>query len=290
MSKNYVIFSDSGCDLPEEVIKQYKIGIVNFSFKIDEDSYNEKTAPFPINEFYNKMRAGSLTSTSQATPEQFLEAFDEVLAGGKDILYIAFSSGLSGTYNSSLIARETLLEKYPDRKITVVDSLAASMGQGLFVYFAACLKEEGNTMEEVAEWCENNKLKIGHMFTVDDLIYLYRGGRVSRATQIAGSILGIKPVLHVDDEGHLIAVGKVRGRKQALTALVDGMAERIGSHTENITVGISHGDCYDDLKFVMDLVSKKYKVKKFITSYIGPIIGSHSGPGTVALFFYADKR
>jgi DegV family protein with EDD domain len=290
MSKNYVIFSDSGCDLPEEVIKQYKLGIVKLALKIDDNVYGEDSDTVPIKEFYDKMRAGSLTSTSQATPEQFVNAFDKTLAEGKDVLYIAFSSGLSGTYNSSMIARETLLEKYPERKVIVVDSLAASMGQGLFVYFAACLKEEGNTIEEVAEWCEKNKLNIGHMFTVDDLVYLYRGGRVSRATQIAGSILGIKPVLHVDDEGHLIAVGKVRGRKQALTALVDGMAERIGNHTENITVGISHGDCYDDLKFVMDLVSKKYKVKKFITSYVGTIIGAHSGPGTVALFFYADKR
>ena len=151
MSKNYVIFSDSGCDLPEEVIKQYKIGIGNFSFKIDEDSYNEKTAPFPINEFYNKMRAGSLTSTSQATPEQFLEAFDEVLAGGKDILYIAFSSGLSGTYNSSLIARDTLLEKYPERKIRIIDSLAASSGYGLLMDKLADLRDEGMGLDELGD-------------------------------------------------------------------------------------------------------------------------------------------
>lgn len=290
MSDNYVIFSDSGCDLPNHIIEQYNIGIIRFPFMIDGEHFDENSNPLSIRDFYDKMREGSVTATSQATPEQFIKVFGEVLEKGKDILYICFSSGLSGTHNSAILAKETLLDDYPDRKINIVDSLCASMGEGLFVYTAALMQADGKDIDEVTEWCESNKLNVIHMFTVDDLVYLYRGGRVSRATQIAGSILGIKPVLHVDNEGHLIPVGKVRGRRQSLMGLIDGMAERIGEYTENITIGISHGDCYEDAVYVRDVISKRYNVKKFIINHIGPVIGAHSGPGTVALFFFGEKR
>ena len=288
MNKEYVIISDNTCDLPDNIYKQLGLKIMCLSYTMGGVEYSEDNA-LSISEFYAKMRDGEMTKTSQITREDIEKTFTEALNNGFDILYIGFSSGLSGSYDSARIAAEELSPKYPDSKIRTVDSLCASIGEGLFVYKAAQMKKEGKSIDEVYQWCEDNKLHLCHMFTVNDLMFLHRGGRVSKASAIAGSILGIKPILHVDNEGHLIPIGKIRGRKQSLEALVNEMDKRLGNY-KNDTIGISHGDCIEDAEYVKKLIEKKYGIKNFIINHVGPVIGSHSGPGTIALFFLGEYR
>ena len=237
------------------------------------------------------MRKGSMPTTAQVNPEAAKALMEPYLKEGKDILHIAFSSGLSGSYNSARIAGEELMEKYPDRKIIVLDSLAASLGQGMIVYLAQQQKEEGKSIDEVAQWVKDHRLNVVHAFTVDDLNHLYRGGRVSKTTAVVGGVLNIKPVLHVDNEGKLIPVGKVRGRKKSLLALVDMMDQKLGSYKDSCdTIFVSHGDCIEDAQFVIDKIKEKYPIKTVLVNYVGATIGAHSGPGTVALFFLGDER
>ena len=232
-----------------------------------------------------------MPTTAQVNPEDARALIEPYLKAGKDVLHIAFSSGLSGSYNSARIAGEELQEEYPDRKIVVIDSLAASLGQGLLVYLAQKKKEEGKTMDEVAQWVMEHRLNMVHTFTVDDLNHLYRGGRVSKTTAVVGGVLNIKPVLHVDDEGKLIPVGKVRGRKKSLLALVDMMEEKLGSYKNSCdTIFISHGDCEQDAQFVVDKIKEKYPIQTVLMNHVGATIGAHSGPGTVALFFVGENR
>ena len=221
--------------------------------------------------------------------QTFLDTFTPILESGRDILYLAFSSGLSGTYNGSVIAANDLMEKYPGSKVISVDTLAASVGEGLLVYTAAKKREEGLSLDELAQWVTDNRLHLCHWFTVDDLNHLKRGGRISPAVAIIGTALGIKPVMHVDDEGHLIPVSKVRGRRKSLDALVEHMAETCDK-PESQTIFIGHGDSKEDAEYVAKLVRQKFKVKNIILNYIGPVIGSHSGPGTLALFFFGTHR
>ncbi len=288
----YVIMTDTTADLPESYIKEHQLEILSLSYTIDGTTY-DREHPLDVREFYAKMRAGSMPTTAQVNPEQAKEAFKKCLEQGKDVLYIAFSSGLSGTYGSAVIAARELEEdkEYPGRKVIVLDSLSASLGEGLLVHKAVMLKEAGKSMEETADWVEKNKLHLCHNFTVDDLFHLHRGGRVSKATAILGTMINIKPVLHVDDEGHLIAIGKVRGRKKSLSALVDRMAEQIrGYEEQNDVVFISHGDCGEDAEYVKKLVQERFGVESFIINHVGPTIGAHSGPGTLALFFVGNPR
>ena len=225
---NYIIMTDNMADLPENYIREHELEILSLSYILDGKTY-DRNHPLEEAEFYSRMRNGSMPTTSQVNPEQAKEAFTACLNQGKDVLYIAFSSGLSGTYNSARIAAKELKEegKFPDRKLVVLDSLSASLGEGLLVHKAVKLKEAGKSLEEVAAWVEKHKLEVCHNFTVDDLFHLHRGGRVSKATAILGTMINIKPILHVDNEGHLIAIGKVRGRKKSLTSLVERMGEQI---------------------------------------------------------------
>ena len=288
----YVIMTDTTADLPESYIQEHQLAILSLSYTIEGTTYDREN-PLDVREFYAKMRAGSMSTTSQVNPEQAKEAFKACLDQGNDVLYIAFSSGLSGTCGSGMVAAEEIREsgEYPDRKLIVIDSLSASLGEGLLVHKAVQLKEAGKSMEEVADWVEKNKLHLCHNFTVDDLFHLHRGGRVSKATAVLGTMINIKPVLHVDDEGHLIAIGKVRGRKKSLAALVDRMADQIkGYEDQNSEVFISHGDCQEDAEYVQKLVQERFGVDKFIINHVGPTIGAHSGPGTVALFFMGNPR
>ena len=286
----YVITTDNNSDLPEEYLKDHGVGCMYLSYSMDGKNYTHENS-LPEHEFYEAMRNGSMPTTAQVNPENAKALLEPYLKEGKDILHIAFSSGLSGTYNSSRIAAEELMEEYPDRKIIVVDSLSASLGQGLLVWLAQQKKELGQTLEDVADWVEKNKLKMVHLFTVDDLNHLYRGGRVSRTTAIVGSMLNIKPVLHVDNEGKLTAIGKVRGRKKALQELVKLMDEKIGSFGADCdTIFISHGDCEQDAQYVAAKVKEKYNIKNIIINQVGATIGAHSGPGTMALFFVGDVR
>ncbi len=286
----YVITTDNNSDLPEKYFKDHGVGCMYLSYSMNGKNYTHENF-LPEHEFYEAMRNGSMPTTAQVNPENAKALLEPYLKEGKDILHIAFSSGLSGTYNSSRIAAEELMEEYPDRKIIVVDSLSASLGQGLLVWLAQQKKELGQTLEDVADWVEKNKLKMVHLFTVDDLNHLYRGGRVSRTTAIVGSMLNIKPVLHVDNEGKLTAIGKVRGRKKALQELVKLMDEKIGSFGADCdTIFISHGDCEQDAQYVAAKVKEKYNIKNIIINQVGATIGAHSGPGTMALFFVGDVR
>ena len=286
----YVITTDNNSDLPEKYFKDHGVGCMYLSYSMDGKNYTHGNF-LPEHEFYESMRNGSMPTTAQVNPENAKALLEPYLKEGKDILHIAFSSGLSGTYNSSRIAAEELMEEYTDRRIIVVDSLSASLGQGLLVWLAQQKKELGQTLEDVADWVEKNKLKMVHLFTVDDLNHLYRGGRVSRTTAIVGSMLNIKPVLHVDNEGKLTAIGKVRGRKKALQELVKLMDEKIGSFGADCdTIFISHGDCEQDAQYVAAKVKEKYNIKNIIINQVGATIGAHSGPGTMALFFVGDVR
>lgn len=287
---NYIITTDTTTDLPEDYIKKHDLGIMSLTYTLEGTTYS-KDNPLDVRLFYEKMRNGSMPTTSQVNPENAKNIFLPYLKDGYDILHIAFSSGLSGSYNSTRIAAEELSEEFPNRKITIIDSLAASLGEGLLVHKAVMLKEQGADLDTVADWVEQNKLHIVHNFTVDDLFHLHRGGRVSKATAILGTMINVKPILHVDDEGHLIALSKVRGRKKSLQALVDSMEKQMGAYrSQNDIVFISHGDSLADAQYVADLVKQRFGIESFLINYVGPTIGAHSGPGTIALFYMGDYR
>ncbi len=285
---SYRIITDTCCDLWQDFYKELKLEVRSLSVNFQNqeiDSYPEQW----LKEFYNGLREGKAAQTAAVNPEGWKETMEPVLAAGQDVLALVFSSGLSTTYQSAVIAAGELQEQYPQRVIRVVDTLCASMGQGLLVYYACKKRDEGMTLEQVADWCENKKLNLCHWFTVDDLMYLKRGGRVSATTALVGTMLQIKPVMHVDDEGHLVKVSTARGRKASIDALAKKLGET-GLPGENDTVFISHGDCAEDAKYLAEKVKKDYGVKNVITYYIGAVIGSHSGPGTLALFFLGDHR
>ena len=219
----------------------------------------------------------------------FLVPMEEILSSGKDLLYIGFSSGLSGTYNAGAAAAQEMAEKYPERKVYAVDSLCASMGQGLLIYHAWQHKQAGESIEQVRDWVIDNRLHLCHYFTIDDLMFLKRGGRVSGATAVVGSMLSIKPVMHVDNEGHLIKIGTARGRKASIKALADG-AGKLGVNLQDQVIFISHGDCLDEAEYLANIMRERFHVKDVVISYVGPVIGAHSGPGTIALFFLGTER
>lgn len=289
--KDYVIITDSCCDLSSETAEKEELTVIPLLLTLEGKEYRNYLDGREIGskEFYGKLRAGSTATTAAINPDVFTTVFEEFLKQGKDILYLGFSSGLSSTYHASTLAAEELSAKYPESKIYCVDTLAASMGQGLLVYLAAKKKQGGATIEEVRDFVEQNKLNLCHWFTVDDLNHLKRGGRVSAATALVGTMLNIKPVLHVDDEGHLINVGKARGRKASIESLFNHMKESAINPSEQ-TVFISHGDCEQDAITLKNIVEKELSPKEIHINTIGPVIGAHSGPGTLALFFLGDKR
>ncbi len=284
----YVIFTDSSTDLPVDIANELNIRTIQLDVRVD-DGPTVANDKIDIKEFYTMLREGKMAQTSAVSIESFKNAFTSVLEEGKDIIYIGFSSGLSSTYNWGKVAAEELAEAYPERKIIAIDTLAASLGQGMLVWLAAQKKAEGASIEELAAYVEEIKLNLCHWFTVDDLFFLKRGGRVSSATAVVGTMLAIKPVLHVDDEGKLINVSKARGRKGSILALAAKMKET-AIEPENQTIFISHGDCIEDVETLKEIIKKEMNVKNFIVSHVGPVIGSHSRPGTLALFFVGTKR
>ena len=288
----FEIVTDSSCNLTDAMISQFGLHILPLTFMSDGKQYQSYTEgeKSDLQRFYKMMREGKVFTTSLPNLRDSEELLHRLLKEGKDILYIGFSSGLSGTYQATAGVLEELRPHYPDRKIFHVDTLAASMGEGLLVYKAAQLAESGATIEETHAWVEANKLKLAHWFTVDDLMYLFRGGRVSRTSAWAGSLLNIKPVLHVDNDGHLIPMEKVRGRKKSIQALLKHMEETVAQPAAEQTVFISHGDCEEDVNYLADLIREKLGCTDIHTNYVDPVIGAHSGPGTLALFFMADKR
>lgn len=289
---DYKIITDTTADLPLGYIAGNELGIMKLSYIFGEEEYSGETGvELTEKVFYERVRNGEMPTTSQVNPDQARRVIEKYMEETKNILVISFSSGLSGTANSVKIAAEELREENPDLNIYVIDSLCASMGEGLLVHYALANRDAGMTLEENAKWLEDHKLNIVHSFTVDDLFHLYRGGRVSRGSAIVGSIVNIKPVLHVDDEGHLINLFTVRGRKKSLKSLVDYMGEHMGSYADkNDIVFISHSDCEEDAQFVADEIKSRFGITSFMINYIGPTIGSHTGCGTVALFFLGDAR
>ena len=288
---DFVILTDSSADLGEEMVRKLDVQVVPLGFVLDGQVYHD----YPDNRdmdphaFYERLRKGDAATTNAVNTAQYTEALEPLLQAGRDVLVLAFSSGLSATYQSSVIAVEELRAKYPERKLYTVDTLCASLGQGLLVWYAAQLRERGRSIKEVQDWVEEHKLNLCHQFTVDDLYFLKRGGRVSAATALVGSMLHIKPVLHVDSEGHLINIDKVRGRQASLKALVDRM-EETAIDPGSLTVFISHGDCLEDAQMVAEMVKKRFGVDEVYINYVGPVIGAHSGPGTVALFYIGTER
>lgn len=285
---NFCITTDSGADLPLSYCQTHDITVLPLAFTIEGQTYHGSGA-MDDKVFYDRLRAGALPTTSAANPEDTAALFRTFAEQGKDLLHVAFSSGLSSTSDAAQIAAQMVMEEYPQRKIVVVDSLCASMGQGFLVHQAVKLRDAGETLEDTARKVTNMRLNVVHNFTVDDLGHLHRGGRVSKATAVVGSLMGIKPILHVDDEGHLTSVGKVRGRKASIQALADRMEEQMKGF-DNPEVFISHGDCPEDAQALADMVRTRFGIDTIMIGYIGPVIGTHSGPGTLALFFFGSPR
>ena len=287
MSK-FVITADSTVDLPKAFLEEKQVPVVSLSYIIDGATYRDGEG-LTSKEFYDKIREGAMPTTSQVNPEQARDLFEPILKGGTDILHIAFTSGLSGTYNSCRIAAEELSEEYPDRKIVVVDSLCAASGGGMLLYKALELKEQGKSFDEIVTWVEENKLHVCHDVTVDDLFHLHRGGRVSKASAVVGTIIKIKPIIHVNDEGKLIVIGKERGRKKALQTLVERMEEK-SQGFENDIVMITHGDALEDAEYVKGLIQDKFGITNIMINPLGTVIGSHTGPGVIALFYMGNRN
>lgn len=285
----YIIMTDSTVDLPKEyLIEELQVPYIPLSYIMDGVTYEDMSG-LSGKEFFDKIRAGSLPTTSQVNPEQAKKALEPYVKEEKDILFIGFSSALSGTFNSIRMAAEELMEEYPERKIITVDSLCACLGEGLLVYKAVQLKRAGKSLEEVAKWTEENKLHICHNVAIDDLNHLHRGGRVSKTAAIMGTMIQIKPIIHMNDNGELQVIGKQRGRKKALQHIVN-MAVEQSKGWENDIIMITHGDCEEDAQYVAKLVREKMGIENILINCIGSVIVSHTGSGVVAVFCMGEKR
>ena len=285
---NYKIITDSACDLPKSMLQELDVAItplhVLFRGQNLPDSVDEG-----LKEIYDGLRNGESTTTSAVNPEGWTSVIEPVLQAGQDVLVLGFSSGLSTTYQSAVIAANDLLEKYPQRKINVVDTGCAALGEGLLVWYACKKRDEGLDLDELTQWVENNKLHLCHWFTVDDLMHLKRGGRVSAATALMGTMLQIKPILHVDNAGKLVSMSKARGRKASIEGLVKKLDE-LGAGYDNSTVFVCHGDCLDEAKQLEKMLLQREGIKEVFVGNLGAVIGSHAGPGTLAVFFMGSQR
>jgi DegV family protein with EDD domain len=283
--------TDSSCDLPAGLAAELELEVLPLSVLIDGKSYvnylDERDITFA--DCYAALRAGKNATTSAVNVEAFVQAMEPHLQAGEDILYLGFSSALSGTYNAGAVAAQQLAEKYPERKLYAVDTLSASMGQGLLVYLTVQQKRAGATIEQARDYAEAQKLHLCHWFTVDDLNHLHRGGRVSATSAVLGTVLNIKPVLHMDNEGRLIFMEKVRGRRNSIKRMLEKMRET-AIEPEKQIVFMSHGDCLEDAEYLAGRIREEWGVKDVVINYVGPVIGAHSGPGTLALFFLGTER
>jgi DegV family protein with EDD domain len=288
--KKFIITTDTTCDLPQDYLTKHNIRLLPLYYSMNGTIYGDENVLEP-KAFYDIMRGGAMPTTMAVNPDNARQIFIGLLDEGYDILHIAFSSALSGSCSVAAASARELCEERPTSKIIVVDSLCASLGEGLLVHKAVQRKDEGKSLEEVADWLEKNKFNLCHLFTVDDLHHLHRGGRVSKATAIIGTLINVKPVLHVDNEGRLIPLNNVRGRKKALISLVDQMEIKTKDYSvKNDMIFISHGDCEEDAKFVADLIKERLGIENNLIHFVSPTIGAHSGPGTVALFFMGKER
>ena len=289
---DFEIVTDSSCNLKEEMIDEFGLHVLPLTFMVDGEQRQSylKGQVTDLQQFYTMMREGKVITTSLPNLADSEALLRGLLEAGRDVLYLGFSSGLSGTYEANSLLCNQLAAEFPDRKIFSVDTLAASGGEGLLVWYAVQKAREGLSIEELRDWVEQHKLNLAHWFTVDDLMFLWRGGRVSKTSAWAGTLLNIKPVLHVDDEGHLIPMEKVRGRKKSLNALVDHMEKSALPPVADQMVFITHGDCLEDAEYVANKVRERFGVRDVVINYVDPVIGAHSGPGTMALFYMAESR
>jgi len=288
---SFKVLTDASCNLSLDMLNDLGVVYRSLTLVMDAQEINNYLTDekFSFKGFYDRLRNKDHIKTSLLNVEEFKEMYEEVLSGGDDILAILISSGISGTYQAAKIAADDLREKYPERKIVVIDSLAASIGHGLLVYYAAKMQQEGKTLEETEKFILENRLKLVHKFTVDDLFFLKRGGRLSGGVAIIGTILQIKPVLHVDNEGKLVSQSKVNGRKKSINALFDSMKDNV-IDPENQVMAICHGDCLEDAEYLAEKVKKEYNVKEVIINYCDPVIAAHAGPGVLALFYLGKER
>ena len=287
---SYILLTDLACDIAPELLDEWGVEYVSLTHHFTDDPEKEYTEhEYPISRFYDEMRGGRIAKTSAVDRETFVRKYDEVLSSGLDVLYLAFSSGLSSTYNNGVTAANEVLAKYPQRRILVSDTRSASSGMGLLVYLTAMKKRDGASIDEAFAFAQEQRFHLCHWFTVSDLVYLKRGGRVSAAAAFFGGVLGIEPVLHMDDPGHLIPMQKVKGRKASIEKMADKYGE-LSIDPSAGTVFISHGDCIDDANMLAEILKKRYGVETALISYVGSVIGAHSGPGTLALFFLGRER
>ena len=284
---SFQIVTDSCCDLTAEVIAKLNLSVVPLSVEMDGEVFTEGS--MTPKQLYDHLRAGKLPKTSAVNPDGWARHIRPILASGRDALVLTFSSALSATYQSAVIAAEELREEFPDRQLMVLDTLCAAAGQGLLVYTAARLRDEGRSLAETASWIEEHKLNLCHWVTVEDLMHLKRGGRVSAATAVVGTMLSIKPIIRMDDNGKLENVSKTRGRKAALNHLLDRMAETFDPNISD-TVFIGHGDCPDDAEYLASQVRERFGVKDVSIFYVGAVIGSHTGPGVAVVFYFGKNR
>ena len=289
--REYVLITDSCCDMTQQMAEELGVTVLPLSLQMEGEVYHNYLDGREIgfSDFYTRLRNGALATTSAINMSEFEAVMRPLLESGKDLLCLSFSSALSTTYQSAVIAAKELMEEFPERKALVVDSLCASLGQGLLVYLCASKKAAGASLEELRDYAEEMKGKICHWFTVDDLHHLKRGGRVSAAAALFGTMLSVKPILHVDGQGRLIPMEKCRGRKASLMALVDHM-EKTAADPKAQTVFISHGDCLEDARLVAEEITRRFGTTDIHINYVGPVIGNHSGPGTLALFFIGEPR
>ena len=286
--REYKIVTDSTVDLPRDFLDEKEIVVIEMSYVIEGVTYYENTG-LSHKEFFDKLRAGAVATTSQINPKEARTVLEPIIKEGKDILYIGFSSGLSGSFNSVRLAACDLQEEYPETKIITIDSLCASTGEGLLLYKAIELKEQGKTIDETAQWVEENKLHICHNVTVDDLHHLHRGGRISKTSAVIGTMVKIKPIIHMNNEGRLCVIGKERGRKKSLNTLINRMEKQMEGY-ENPIVMIAHGDCEEDALYVKKMIEERFEIHNILISEFGSVIGSHTGPGVIAVFFMGKER
>ena len=284
---SYQIITDSCCDFTQEQLQQYAVSCASLTLLYNGENHDNFSEPAAVKAFYDEIRKGTTATTAAVNPEGWAALMKDALDAGRDMLVLAFSSGLSTTYQSAVIAAKELQEAYPDRKIFVVDSLCAALGQGLLLHHACKKRDQGMPIEELAAWLEEHKLNLCHWVTVDDLTHLKRGGRISATTALVGTMLNVKPIIHVDNDGHLINCAKVRGRKAALDYLVKKFSETC---TDFDTVFIAHGDCPEDAATLEAMLREKHPIREVVTGYVGPVIGAHTGPGVLVVFFMGSKR
>lgn len=287
MERDYILIGDDTCDMPPEFYEEHQIPLLYIRFHLE--GRDCRSIDIPPKEFYDYIRAGKMPTTSQPGVDEICGLFEPYLQQGKDILYLGFSSGLSGTVNTAAIMARELEEKYPGRRVRVLDSLCASMGEGLLLYKMILKRDEGATLDELYDYGEELRHRVSHYVAAEDLMHYHRGGRISKTSAVVGGVLGIKPMIHMDEKGNLVNIGKVRGRKQSLEAVVD-MTEKVVGDTPNDIFFVNHSDSYEDALFVAELAKKRFGIDNYIINYIGPVIGSHTGTGTVSLFMIAKGK